>query len=599
MRLVDLARRNAVSSARAERDALAAACSAGFNSQDSACPHYCPFVIAAYYAFASADCAYIVMEYAPGGDVACLLRAVGRLPEPAARAVAAGAVLALEHLHHRCGIVHRDVKPDNLLVGADGHVKLADFGLSVAGVVDRAAALGGGGGGSSSGGGGEGKGQEAEAGKESRNAPCSASSSPPAAAAAASNAPPLQNHQQHHHHHQQQQGRVVGTPDYLAPELLLGAPHGPAVDWWSLGATLFELLTGAPPFNAATPEEIFDNVLSRRVSWPAEERRGEGGNGGVGFGSDCDGFDDSDDDDDDDDDAPPPLSADARDLIERLLDPDPRTRLGSKGAFEVKEHPWFSCVDWEGLAGGGGGGGDGGGERRESVGGCAEAGKGGAGVAASPPPHSAPCSPARYSASATASASPSPTVAASSSESSASSSEASGAGTAAAARPRRLPGRAHLPPAFVPALASAEDTAYFEPAARDRRPVSRASMAIDAASCCSFGGAGGGVAAAAARALLKQQAGSSSSSANASLSPPAATATATETACSVMTPLASAGPSAAAAALAASEALGQGFAFTNVDLLGAANAALALQQRQQQQQEVEAEGEEAEEEEGQ
>ena len=69
----------------------------------------------------------------------------------------------------------------------------------------------------------------------------------------------------------------MGTPDYLAPELLLGAPHGPAVDWWSLGATLFELLTGAPPFNAATPEEIFDNVLSRRVSWPAEERRGEGG----------------------------------------------------------------------------------------------------------------------------------------------------------------------------------------------------------------------------------------------------------------------------------------------------------------------------------
>ena len=62
---------------------------------------------------------------------------------------------------------------------------------------------------------------------------------------------------------QQQRRRAVGTPDYLAPELLLGTGHGLEVDWWSLGVILFEFITGAPPFAADTPEEIFQNILDR------------------------------------------------------------------------------------------------------------------------------------------------------------------------------------------------------------------------------------------------------------------------------------------------------------------------------------------------
>ena len=57
--------------------------------------------------------------------------------------------------------------------------------------------------------------------------------------------------------------RAVGTPDYLAPELLLGTGHGPEVDWWSLGAILYEFVTGVPPFAADTPE-----VGTPRGRWP-------------------------------------------------------------------------------------------------------------------------------------------------------------------------------------------------------------------------------------------------------------------------------------------------------------------------------------------
>lgn len=59
----------------------------------------------------------------------------------------------------------------------------------------------------------------------------------------------------------EEQRRAVGTPDYLAPELLLGTGHGLEVDWWSLGVVLYELVVGRPPFSADSPEAIFQNIL--------------------------------------------------------------------------------------------------------------------------------------------------------------------------------------------------------------------------------------------------------------------------------------------------------------------------------------------------
>ncbi|XP_036861916.2 serine/threonine-protein kinase greatwall isoform X4 [Manis javanica] len=108
-------------------------------------------------------------------------------------------------------------------------------------------------------------------------------------------------------------GRILGTPDYLAPELLFGRAHGPAVDWWALGVCLFEFLTGIPPFNDETPQQVFQNILKRDIPWPAGEEK---------------------------------LSENAQSAVEILLTIDDTMRAGMK---ELKHHPLFSDVDWENL----------------------------------------------------------------------------------------------------------------------------------------------------------------------------------------------------------------------------------------------------------
>ncbi|XP_013390456.1 serine/threonine-protein kinase greatwall-like [Lingula anatina] len=111
----------------------------------------------------------------------------------------------------------------------------------------------------------------------------------------------------------QEKQRILGTPDYLAPELLLQKKHGVAVDWWALGVCLFEFLTGVPPFNDQTPDLVFENILNRDIPWPEEEEA---------------------------------LSENAHAAIDALLNTDPDKR---PKANEVKEHPLFAGIDWENL----------------------------------------------------------------------------------------------------------------------------------------------------------------------------------------------------------------------------------------------------------
>ncbi|KAM4026697.1 serine/threonine-protein kinase greatwall isoform 2-T2 [Anomaloglossus baeobatrachus] len=107
--------------------------------------------------------------------------------------------------------------------------------------------------------------------------------------------------------------KILGTPDYLAPELLLGKTHGPAVDWWALGVCLFEFLTGIPPFNDETPAQVFQNILKRDIPWPGDDET---------------------------------LSVNAHKAIDILLTLDNTKRAGLK---ELKAHPFFHGIDWENL----------------------------------------------------------------------------------------------------------------------------------------------------------------------------------------------------------------------------------------------------------
>jgi serine/threonine protein kinase len=105
----------------------------------------------------------------------------------------------------------------------------------------------------------------------------------------------------------------VGTPDYVAPEVLKKQPHGAPVDWWALGVIIYEFTTGCPPFNDEDVQGVFRNILGRRIDWPDEED----------------------------------MEPACRDLIEKLLVLDPAKRITVK---EVKAHPYFAGIVWDRYA---------------------------------------------------------------------------------------------------------------------------------------------------------------------------------------------------------------------------------------------------------
>ncbi|XP_073137729.1 probable serine/threonine protein kinase IREH1 [Henckelia pumila] len=268
LKKADMIRKNAVESILAERDILISVRN--------------PFVVRFFYSFTCRDNLYLVMEYLNGGDLYSLLRNLGCLDEDVARIYIAEVVLALEYLHS-LRVVHRDLKPDNLLIAHDGHIKLTDFGLSKVGLINSTDDL---------------------------SAPAVSGTS-----LMEEDEPPLSASE--HQQERRKKRSAVGTPDYLAPEILLGTGHGFTADWWSVGVILFELIVGIPPFNAEHPQKIFDNILNRKIPWP-----------GV----------------------PDEMSFDAYDLIDGLLTEDPDQRLGAGGAPEVKQHPFFRDINWDTLA---------------------------------------------------------------------------------------------------------------------------------------------------------------------------------------------------------------------------------------------------------
>ena len=117
---------------------------------------------------------------------------------------------------------------------------------------------------------------------------------------------------------------AIGTANYIAPEILRGEEHTPAVDWWSFGVIVFEALTGAYPFPGETKPEVYERVLSNQIDWPTVDVATPGEEAVQ-------------------------LSPQAIDLIKKLLEDDPKKRLGSRGVEEVKRHPFFQGLDWTNL----------------------------------------------------------------------------------------------------------------------------------------------------------------------------------------------------------------------------------------------------------
>jgi serine/threonine protein kinase len=205
-----------------------------------------PYIVKLHYAFQTKDKLYLVMDLLSGGELFEHLSNAGRFPEDRCRLYGAEVASALDHVHKH-NIIYRDLKPENLVLDAQGHVVLTDFGLAKMNMQANG-----------------------------------------------------------------QTYTFCGTPEYVAPEILQGTGHNKAVDWWSLGILLYEMLTGLPPFYSTNVNEMYEFILTKPLTFPDY------------------------------------IGGDAKDLVTKLLQRDPKKRLCN--GDEVRKHAFFTPIDWDKLA---------------------------------------------------------------------------------------------------------------------------------------------------------------------------------------------------------------------------------------------------------
>jgi len=148
---------------------------------------------------------------------------------------------------HSNGIIYRDLKPENILLSNKGNVVMTDFGLSKEGLNTNDART----------------------------------------------------------------KTFCGTPEYLAPEIIKGEDYTKAIDWWSVGTLIYEMLTGLPPFYTEDEEDMYHKIMTAELKIPAT------------------------------------FSPDVADIISKFLKRDPKARL--QDPQQIKDHPWFKGLDWDAL----------------------------------------------------------------------------------------------------------------------------------------------------------------------------------------------------------------------------------------------------------
>ncbi|KAI3508887.1 hypothetical protein L1887_23907 [Cichorium endivia] len=288
-----------------------------------------PFLPTLYSYFETDKFYCLVMEFCSGGNLHTLRQKQPNkhFTEEATRFFASEVLLALEYLH-MLGIVYRDLKPENVLVRDEGHIMLSDFDLSLRCSVNptlvKSSSVHGGNnmganGGGSGGGGGSGHVVEDDSvvqtstqtmnffprilpSKKNRKAKSDfglfVGGSLPELMAEPTNVRSMS---------------FVGTHEYLAPEIIRGEGHGSAVDWWTFGIFLYELLHGTTPFKGQGNRATLFNVVGQPLRFPES----------------------------------PHISHMARDLIKGLLVKEPQKRIAyRRGATEIKQHPFFEGVNW-------------------------------------------------------------------------------------------------------------------------------------------------------------------------------------------------------------------------------------------------------------
>ena len=244
---------------------------------------------------------YLIMDYCPGGDLMSYLINRDTLEETEARFYIAEIILCVDSLH-KMNCIHRDLKPDNILIGKDGHIKLSDFGLSfisreklfpftenktekiIPGLFFRKTSA-----------------EEDEKNIEIKNSINDSNKS-------IKSAKNFQNIIAY---------SGVGSPDYMAPELILNENnkgYGGEIDWWSVGAIFYEMLVGIPPFLSDTPQATCEKIVhyQKYLKIPDQIK----------------------------------ISNEAEKLIFGFLT-EPKKRLGINGIDEIKKKPFFKNFDWD------------------------------------------------------------------------------------------------------------------------------------------------------------------------------------------------------------------------------------------------------------